>query len=124
VLLPCVTLRAEDEDGILAATLLADHGAERELLASMRRELEGAAYGEASCTAALVDLARRYIGHQREHSRWESTVVFPLAGRCLTRSDDLALLAEFRRLDLAFGSSVVHAACALEDWLGQPAHAA
>lgn len=117
VLLPRMRLRSSGDDALLVETLLADHGAERVLLGSLRENLEGAAYGEPGSTAAVVSTARAYIEHQRLHSSWENTVVFPLARRCLSPLDDQEILAEFRRLDLERGSSVVLAATALEDWL-------
>lgn len=119
VLLPRVLLYAEGADAELARSLRADHGAQRTFLGILRDNLEGAAYGEPGCRAAVARFGRMFVQQHREHSRWEHERLFPLAQRTLERTDDLALLSELARLDRDWGGSVVQATCALEAWLDQ-----
>jgi hemerythrin-like domain-containing protein len=97
--------------------LVEDHARERELLASLRRELEAVAYGDPGATATFVCDARAYLGMQREHSRREEALLFPLAPALLSERADLAVLAHFRQLDHEWGGTVWEAARALEAWL-------
>ena len=117
VLLPRLLARATcAEDADRARMLLHDHAAQRTFLALLRDNFEGAGYGDPTC---LVPVARQYVRLQREHTRWERRLLFPLARRMLGRTDDLELLVELRRLDQAWGATVIATASELEDWLDQ-----
>jgi hemerythrin-like domain-containing protein len=119
VFLPCLTRRARGSDREVLAALGDEHTLQRKLLSHMRNQIEGASYGEPNSIAVLVRLARNYFQHQREHSRWEQQVLFPLAQRILLAEDDAALLRGFAGLDEALGTTVWEDACSLAEWLDQ-----
>lgn len=117
--LPRLISRASFGDERLLRTLLQDHAFERKVLDKLRGEVEGAAYGDWSSTASLVRDGRVYLCMQREHSRREEDVLFPLARRLLSAHDDLVVMDAFRGLDHDWGGTVWAAARALERWLDQ-----
>lgn len=119
VLLPRLLLRAQGDEAALVRSLLRDHGEQRTFLGILRDNLEGAAYGEPGCRAAVARFGRLYIAHHREHSQWEHTTLFALAKKLLDEEDDLTALRELARLDRDWGSSVVAVARDLEAWLDQ-----
>lgn len=119
VLLPRLLARARGVDLATLQSLADEHRLQRKLLAHMRNQIEGASYGEPNSLALLVRQAKGYVQHQREHSRWEQNVVFPLARRTLGPGDDRALMHDFRRIDEVWGAPVWEAACALAEWLDQ-----
>jgi hemerythrin-like domain-containing protein len=119
VLLPRMLAVAVGAELGLLAGVVHEHGAQRRLLAEMRNQIEGASYGEPNSIAVLVRAGGRYVRAQREHSRWEQRVLFPLARRLLGPADDRALVCGFRRLDGVWGGPVWDAACALAEWLDQ-----
>ena len=119
IFFPRLVTRATGEDALAVRWLFEDHGAQRKLLAGMRNQVEGAAYGEPNSLAVLVRMARSYVRAQREHSRWEQAVLFPLARRILAPRDDRAVLNGFRRLDALWGRSVEDAALSVAEWLDQ-----
>ncbi len=117
VFLPCLLARAQGAEAALAREALAEHDADRARLAAMRGNLEGAAYGDPGSLAQVGLQARDYIRHQREHSRWEQSVLFALAHRILSAGDDRELLEGFRAFDAAQPDSVIEAAGSLTAWL-------
>ncbi|MSR63507.1 MAG: hypothetical protein EXS08_13780 [Planctomycetes bacterium] len=117
VFLPRLLLRAPSEEARALRGLLDDHRAQRQLLAGMRGEIEGVAYGDGGALNALLHNARRYLTVQREHSRWEGARLFPLARLCLSRRDDHAICRGFRRLETNHGHALWDAAAALVAWL-------
>lgn len=119
VFLPRLLARAAGPDLLLLRSLVDDHGAQRQLLACMRGQVEGVAYGECTSLAAMVVEGRRYVRAQRGHSRWEQRRLFPLARRILGPRDDRALVIGFRRLDETWGGLLWDAACTLAEWLDQ-----
>lgn len=119
VLLPRLLLRAKGDETALVRSLLVDHGEQRTFLGILRDNLEGAAYGEPGCRAAVARFGRLYIAHHREHSQWEHTTLFALAKKLLDERDDLDALRELARLDRDWGGSVVRSAHTLEAWLDQ-----
>lgn len=119
VLLPRLLARAHLAEFATLRTLAQEHTLQRELLARMRGQIEGASYGEPFSLALLVRQAGEYIQHEREHSRWEQRVLFPFARRTLGPADDRALVLGFRRLDELWGAPVWEAACSLAEWLDQ-----
>jgi hemerythrin-like domain-containing protein len=119
IFMPRLLARAAGEDVLLLRSLLDDHGAQRRLLAHMRNQIEGVAYGEPNSVTVLVRAAQRYLRAQREHSRWEQTVLFPAASRILGPRDDRAILNGFRRIDELWGTTVWDAERALTAWLDQ-----
>jgi hemerythrin-like domain-containing protein len=119
VLLPRLLARARGVDLATLRSLADEHALQRKLLTRMRNQIEGASYGEPNSVAVLVRLAKSYVQHQREHSRWEQNVLFPLARRTLGPADDRALRIGFRRLDEVWGAPLWDAACELAEWLDQ-----
>jgi hemerythrin-like domain-containing protein len=119
VLLPRLMARAAGAELELLRTLASEHDGQRKLLAHMRNQVEGATYGEPNSLAVLLREAGRYVRQQREHSRWEQRVLFPLARRLLDADDDRELVRGFRRLDGVWGATVWDAACTLSEWLDQ-----
>jgi hemerythrin-like domain-containing protein len=119
IFLPRLLARASGEDVALLRSLLDDHGAQRKLLAHMRNQIEGVAYGEPNSVAVLVRAAQRYLRAQREHSHWEQTVLFSAARRILGPRDDRAILNGFRRIDELWSTTVWDAERALAEWLDQ-----
>lgn len=119
--LPRLAARATGEDVTLAQNAVVDHHDQRLMLALVRSNLEGAMYGEPNSLAVVARHARRYIRHQREHSHWETTVLFALAHRLLTPEDDRAILGGFQALDEALGGSITAAGERLEAWLKERA---
>lgn len=117
--LPRLAARASGEDATLAQAATVDHHEQRLMLALVRSNLEGAMYGEPNALAVVARFARSYIRHQREHSRWETSVLFALAHRVLTPEDDRAILCGFRALEEALGGSILTAGAQLEAWLEQ-----
>jgi hemerythrin-like domain-containing protein len=119
IFMPRLLSRASGGDVDALRALFDDHGAQRKLLAQMRNQIEGAAYGEPNSIAVLVRAAKHYLREQREHSTWEQTTLFPMAVRILGPRDDRAILNGFRRLDQMWGTSVAGAARSLAEWLDQ-----
>lgn len=119
VFLPWLAARAEGEEAALVRTAAADHGAQRQMLALLRNNLEGAMYGEPNSLAVVARFTGCYARHQRAHSRWETEVLFALARRILTHEDDLAILRGFERMETVRGGSIVAAGKQLEDWLAR-----
>lgn len=119
IFMPRLLTRAPGEDVERLRSLLDDHALQRKLLAHMRTEIEGVTDGVPSSLVALVRVAKHYLRLQREHSHWEQTVLFPMARHILRPRDDRAILNGFRRLDELWGTSVVEAGRALEEWLDQ-----
>lgn len=118
-LLPRLLARAPSRDERQLRALLHDHAFERKILGRLRGAVEGAAYGDWGSTAALVRDGRLYLRMQREHSRREEAVLFPLARRLLGEHEDLAVMDAFSRLDHEWGGTVWATARALERWLDQ-----
>jgi len=119
LLLPRLRLRAGAPDLALLATLTHEHTCQRRVLASMRAQVEGVTYGEPIAMGMLGREARRYVNHQRAHSRWEQLVVFPFAQRLLRPEDDVFLLGAFQARDEVRGTTLWDAACSLAEWLDQ-----
>jgi hemerythrin-like domain-containing protein len=119
VFLPRLLARVAGKDVQTLRTLIVDHGEQRRLLAQMRNQMEGVTYGEPNSIGVLARCAHSYLRAQREHSRWETRCLFPLAARILGPQDDRALLSGFRRLDELWGTSVWDAERALAEWLEQ-----
>ena len=119
VLMPRLLARARGEDVLTLETLADEHGQQRRLLAQMRNQLEGAAYGEPNSLAVLVRCTWNYLRAQREHSEWEGRTLFPLAARILDARDDRALVRGFRSVDELFGTSVLDSERALAAWLAE-----
>ncbi|NOT29468.1 MAG: hypothetical protein HOP15_03360 [Planctomycetes bacterium] len=119
IFMPRLLTRAPGADVFVLRFLFDDHGAQRQLLAQMRAQVEGVTYGEPNSIAVLVRAAKSYLRAQRQHSRWEQTTLFPMARRILGPRDDRALLNGFRRLDELWGTAVWDAARSLAEWLDQ-----
>ncbi len=119
VLLPRLLARAEGAELEPLRSVCHAHAHQRRRLAHMQNQVDSAAYGEPNSLAVLAREAERYVRCQREHTRWEQGVLFPLARRLLGPADDRALLLGFRRLDEVWGAPVWNAACSLAEWLDQ-----
>jgi len=119
IFMPRLLARATGEDVLVLRALFHDHGVQRELLARMRAEIEGVAYGDPASLAILVRGAKSYVRFQREHSQWEQKQLFPMALRILDARDDRAILNGFRRLDEVWGTPVENAARSVVEWLDQ-----
>ena len=117
--LPRLAERASPADEELVRAALVDHAAERRLLALARSNVEGAAFGEPTCTAVVARNARRYVLLQRRHARWEEHVLFSLARRTLSSQDDRDIRGAIEHSDRTRGGSVLDAARSLEEWLDQ-----
>lgn len=119
VLLPRLLRRAPEEDAATLRALAHDHALERRCLEAMRRQIEGAAYGDPGSLAAFVRAGRAYVEHQRRHSDWEQRAIFPLAERILTPRDDRAMLAGLKRLEQRHGVGVQEGGLHLLAWLAR-----
>lgn len=119
VLLPRLLRRAPPADAPTLRVLAHDHALERRCLDAMRRQIEGAAYGDLGSLAAFVRAGRAYVEHQRRHSDWEQRAIFPLAGRLLNERDDRAMLAGLRRLEQRHGPGVQESGLRLLAWLAR-----
>jgi hemerythrin-like domain-containing protein len=119
IFMPRLLARARGEDVETLRSLFDDHGAQRRMLAHMRNQIEGVAYGEPNSIAVFVRAARSYLRAQREHSRWEQATLFPMALRILGPRDDRAILNGFRRIDQVWATTVFDAERALVEWLDQ-----
>jgi len=117
VFLPRLLWHAPEEQALELRALLDEHRDQRALLASLRGEIEGVAYGDGGALDAWLADAQRYLALQREHSRWEGMRLFPLARTCLSRRDDHAIWRGFRRLEQSHGHTLWDAAAALVAWL-------
>jgi hemerythrin-like domain-containing protein len=76
-------------------SLLTEHREERALLATMREELEGTAYGDGPSRDRFLATARHYARFQREHANAEDRALLPLAVALLTPDAARRVLAEF-----------------------------
>jgi len=119
LLLPRLRLRAGAGDLAILRTLTHEHNSQRHVLTGMRAQVEGVTYGEPISMGVLVREARRYVNHQRAHSRWEQLVVFPFARRLLLPADDEFLWLAFRERDEIRGATLWDEACSLAEWLDQ-----
>ena len=119
IFMPRLLARASGAEVQALRAMFHDHCAQRRLLAQLRNQIEGIAYGEPNSTAVFVRGARNYLRAQRAHSRWEQSELFPLAARVLGPRDDRAILNGFRRLDELWGTSVEDAERQLAEWLDQ-----
>lgn len=98
-LLPLMMTHAPEETQSVLAELKIWHRRERDRLEHMRKQMEGAAYGDQSSRDAFAVAARDYIEIQRRHSELEEAQLLPLAMEVLMPKDDEIMLEEFVRIE-------------------------
>jgi len=80
--------------------LLAEHSVERALIAAMRRDIEGAAYGDVFSRDRFIAIARRFVRSQREHAAAEDRILLPLAEKLLSQEAETRVLAGFEETEV------------------------
>ena len=101
-LFPRLLQRASAGEARRIRSLFHDHSEERRRMMSMRAHVVSAIYGEPLSVREFVRDARGFIQLHRRHMAQENGVVFPMAERLLTDSDDQEIAQGFERVDVEF----------------------
>jgi hemerythrin-like domain-containing protein len=98
-LFPALESKGFPRDGGPTGVMLHEHELGRAHIRGMDENLAAAASGDATALKEFIDHANGYVSLLREHIYKEDHVLFQLADRALSDSDQQALLAAFGRVE-------------------------
>jgi len=98
-LFPRLHVHADPGEEALIHTLEAEHQSDVGYMMRMRSTLQSALQGDAVSRREFSRVANEFVDLERRHMTKERLVLFPLAERLLTKSDDRELLAAFEKLE-------------------------
>ena len=98
-LFPRLHMHVAAKEEALIQSLATDHKSEVGHMIRMRSTLQSAIQGDATSRSEFARVAAEFLNLERSHMSKETHVLFPLAERLLTTSDDKAILEAFQKLD-------------------------
>lgn len=98
-LFPRLQVHADTGEAALIHALEAEHRDDVGHMMRMRSTLQSAIQGDAVSRREFSRAATEFLDLERRHMTKERVVLFPLAERLLTKTDDKALLEAFDKLD-------------------------
>lgn len=98
-LFPSLEAAGVPNEGGPIGVMLSEHRKGRECIAGMKQGVAALKSGEKKGSALFADNAAAYTELLRQHIQKEDTVLFVMAGRCLSDAQDEELFREFEKLE-------------------------
>ena len=98
-LFPALEAQGFPRHGGPTGVMLAEHDEGRAAVRNMEEQIVPAAVGDAAAVSRFVEHAQQFINLLREHIYKEDHVLFQLADRTLTETEQQSLLAAFQNVE-------------------------